>query len=129
MLFLILVECMNILDISLLSKIAEKYLNNNKFTHRTFYPFSSPGEALVRMKAICNSIMTKHLKSFLMDNIPQPSTIISYRVTSRLGHNIRKATGISVITGQIFDQVMRDLRVKIDKFIVGLEPRDLVWLN
>lgn len=35
-------------------KKADKYLSNNPFTLRAFYPFSSPGDALVQMKAICN---------------------------------------------------------------------------
>ena len=35
-------------------KIAEKYLNNNPFTLRAFYPFLSVGDALIQMKAICN---------------------------------------------------------------------------
>ncbi|XP_074331549.1 uncharacterized protein LOC141668538 isoform X4 [Apium graveolens] len=82
-------------------KIAEKYLNNNPFTLRAFYPFSSLRDALHQMKAICN--------------FANPT----------LGRNICVATGIFVIVGQIIDQVMRGLRAKIDKFIIDLEPGDL----
>ncbi|XP_074328713.1 uncharacterized protein LOC141666552 isoform X3 [Apium graveolens] len=106
-------------------KIAEKYLNNNPFTLRAFYPFSSPGDALHQMKAICNSNVTKELKTFLVDNIPQPRSDYQIAVANAmLGRNICLATGIFVIVGQIIDQVMRGLRAKIDKFI-DLEPGDL----
>ncbi|XP_074329617.1 uncharacterized protein LOC141667137 isoform X3 [Apium graveolens] len=106
-------------------KIAEKYLNNNPFTLRAFYPFSSLRDALRQMKAICNSNVTKELKSFLVDNIPQPRSDYQIAVANALlGRNICLATGIFVIVGQIIDQVMRGLRAKIDKFI-DLEPGDL----
>ncbi|XP_074329580.1 uncharacterized protein LOC141703661 isoform X3 [Apium graveolens] len=106
-------------------KIAEKYLNNNPFTLRAFYPFSSLRDALHQMKAICNSNVTKELKSFLVDNIPQPRSDYQIAVANALlGRNICLATGIFVIVGQIIDQVMRGLRAKIDKFI-DLEPGDL----
>ncbi|KAL8111682.1 uncharacterized protein LOC141666943 isoform X2 [Apium graveolens] len=107
-------------------KIAEKYLNNNPFTLRAFYPFSSLRDALHQMKAICNSNVTKELKSFLVDNIPQPRSDYQIAVANpTLGRNICLATGIFVIVGEIIDQVMRGLRAKIDKFIINLEPADL----
>ncbi|XP_074331547.1 uncharacterized protein LOC141668538 isoform X2 [Apium graveolens] len=113
-------------------KIAEKYLNNNPFTLRAFYPFSSLRDALHQMKAICNlcilfvANVTKELKSFLVDNIPQPRSDYQIAVANpTLGRNICVATGIFVIVGQIIDQVMRGLRAKIDKFIIDLEPGDL----
>ncbi|KAL8111679.1 hypothetical protein AgCh_019407 [Apium graveolens] len=106
-------------------KIAEKYLNNNPFTLRAFYPFSSLRDALHQMKAICNSNVTKELKSFIVDNIPQPRSDYQIAVANALlGRNICLATGIFVIVGQIIDQVMRGLRAKIDKFIIDLEKDD-----
>lgn len=78
------------------------------------------------MKAICSSNVTKELKSFLVDNIPQPRSDYLIAVANPLlGVNIYNATRIFAIAGQIFDQVMRGLRAKIDKFIVDLEPTDL----
>ncbi|KAK1379880.1 hypothetical protein POM88_026624 [Heracleum sosnowskyi] len=107
-------------------KISEKYLNSNPFTLRAFYPFSSPGDALVQMKAICKSIVTKELKNFLVHNIPEPSS--GYRIVVSnlsLARNIGFTVRRSAVGGQIYDHVMRGLRVKIDKLIVGLKPGDL----
>ncbi|XP_074328717.1 uncharacterized protein LOC141666553 isoform X2 [Apium graveolens] len=107
-------------------KIAEKYLIKNPFTLRAFYPFSSLYDSLHQMKAISNSNVTKELKSFLVDNIPQPRSDYQIAVANpTLGRHICLATGIFVIVGEIIDQVMRGLRAKIDKFIINLEPGDL----
>ena len=35
-------------------EVAEKYINSNPFILIAFYPFSSPADALIQMKAICN---------------------------------------------------------------------------
>ncbi|XP_017253132.1 uncharacterized protein LOC108223397 isoform X2 [Daucus carota subsp. sativus] len=107
-------------------KIAEKYLNNNPFTLRAFYRFPSPSDALVQMKAICNSTVTKELKRFVADNIPEPRSGYVLAVSNpTLVQTISFATRKNVIAGQIIDHVMRGLRVKIDKLIVGLEIGDL----
>ncbi|KAL8111671.1 uncharacterized protein LOC141666553 isoform X4 [Apium graveolens] len=106
-------------------KIAEKYLIKNPFTLRAFYPFSSLYDSLHQMKAISNSNVTKELKSFLVDNIPQPRSDYQIAVANpTLGRHICLATGIFVIVGEIIDQVMRGLRAKIDKFIINLEKDD-----
>ncbi|XP_063949128.1 uncharacterized protein LOC135146799 isoform X1 [Daucus carota subsp. sativus] len=107
-------------------KIAEKYLNNNPFTLRAFYPFLSVGDALIQMKAICNSTVTKELKNFVVDNIPE--RISDYWIAvanARLAQTIGLATGIPAIAGHIIDEVMRGLRVKFDKFITGLELENM----
>ncbi|XP_017252659.2 uncharacterized protein LOC108223098 isoform X2 [Daucus carota subsp. sativus] len=107
-------------------KIAEKYLNNNPFTLRAFYPFLSVGDALIQMKAICNSTVTKELKNFVVDNIPE--RISDYWIAvanARLAQTIGLATGIPAIAGHIIDEVMRGLWVKFDKFITGLELENM----
>ncbi|KAK1394785.1 hypothetical protein POM88_013841 [Heracleum sosnowskyi] len=108
-------------------KIAEEYLNTSPFTLRAFYPFSSPAHALLQMKSICNSTVTKELKSFILDNIQEHRSDYRIAVANHLlASRIFLATGISTIAGQIIDHVMRGLRVKIDqKFIIGLELGDL----
>ncbi|KAL6493345.1 hypothetical protein OROGR_033104 [Orobanche gracilis] len=110
-------------------EMAERYLNNNPFTLIAFYPFSSPADALVQMKAILNSTVTKELKSFLVNNLPKPIPgNLCYQLAvsdGLLAHNIINATKIAVVVGELISHVMRGLRVKIVKFIVGLKPQDL----
>ncbi|XP_017220386.1 putative rRNA 2'-O-methyltransferase fibrillarin 3 [Daucus carota subsp. sativus] len=107
-------------------RVAEKYINSNPFILIAFYRFSSPADALIQMKAICNSTVTKELKGFIVNSLSE--LISGYRLAisnALLAHNIYKATGKLIICGQVIQHVMRGLRVKFDKFIVGLELGDL----
>ncbi|KAL6537590.1 hypothetical protein OROMI_026124 [Orobanche minor] len=111
-------------------KMAEEYLDNDPFKLIAYYPFSSPGEAaLFQMKAILNSAVTKELKSFLVSKLPKriPGASLGYQLAvsdGLLAHNIFEATEINVISGALITQVIRGLRMKIDKLVVGLEaPR------
>ena len=66
--------------------------------------------------------VTKELKRFVADNIPEPRSGYVLAVSNpTLVQTISFATRKNVIAGQIIDHVMRGLRVKIDKLIVGLE--------
>ena len=66
--------------------------------------------------------VTKELKGFIVNSLSE--LISGYRLAisnALLAHNIYKATGKLIICGQVIQHVMRGLRVKFDKFIVGLE--------
>ncbi|KAL6580003.1 snoRNP complex protein nop56 [Orobanche minor] len=110
-------------------KIVDEFLNKDPFKLIAFYRFASPREALVQMKAILNSTVTKELKSFLVNNLPKRiyGRDLGYQLAvseGLLAHNIFEATMINVITGDLISRVMRGLREKIDQLIVGLKaPR------
>lgn len=57
-----------------------------------------------------------------MNNIPESRSGYRLAVSNAfLARNISSATGKLVIFGHVIEHVMRGLRVKINKFIVGLE--------
>ncbi|KAK1358838.1 hypothetical protein POM88_043312 [Heracleum sosnowskyi] len=110
----------------------EKYINcpDQTFTLKAFHPFLSTADALVQMIAISNSTVTPQLKSFLVDNLPKwihgkGSSCFVATSNPFLAHKITSTTGLATRCGEFSFNLMRGLRMKIDKFIDGLEPKDL----
>ncbi|KAL6554078.1 hypothetical protein OROMI_019751 [Orobanche minor] len=110
---------------------AEKYINcsDQTFTLEAFHLFSSTADALIEMNAISQSTVTEQLKSFLVRNLPKPiDGEPSYFVAvsdALLGDNITVATRMPNRCGIVLFNLMRGLRMKLDKFIGSLEPGDL----
>lgn len=105
---------------------AEKYTLSEPLMLEAFHPFLSIDDSLVEMNAISNSKVTEQLKSFLLKNLPKPGNSNDYVATwdPWLAHGIKKATGFLVCAGVRFENVMRALRMNIDK-LVGLHPGHL----
>ncbi|XP_017229281.2 uncharacterized protein LOC108204391 isoform X3 [Daucus carota subsp. sativus] len=112
--------------LSLHFKSYEEYINrpHQTFTLKAFHPFSSTAEALVQMNAISNSTLSQQLRNFLENDLPNPFDVQTrYYVSTMdidLGHNISNALRMSVECGRQNNDLMRSLRMNIEKFIDGL---------
>ncbi|KAL6568349.1 hypothetical protein OROHE_004033 [Orobanche hederae] len=110
---------------------AEKYIHRSAqiFTLKAFHRFLSTDDALVQMYAISNSIVTEQLQSFLLKNLPKPiDGKPCYFVAvfdPLMAHDMVVKTRMTLQTNIVFNNVMRGLRMNIEKLIGGSHPRDL----
>lgn len=111
----------------------EKYTNrfDEVFKLIAFYPFQSADEAGNQIDAIYNGVVTEQLKNFLVLNLPKPleggkpSFALGVADPFMVNQIVAKyKIAFACMSGIFYHDVMRGVRMHIDKIIDGMKPGD-----
>lgn len=109
----------------------EKYINRGDvFELIAYQPFESADDALVHLNAVCNETVYQQLIDFLVLHLPTPMEGGKHRYSLALfsggmARGILHNTKIASLTDLFHVDIIRGVRMHIDKFIKNMKPGDL----
>ncbi|KAK1364765.1 Mediator of RNA polymerase II transcription subunit 36a-like protein [Heracleum sosnowskyi] len=110
----------------------EKFINpgDEVFKLIAYQPFESADDALVHLNAVCNETLYQQLIDFLVLHLPTPMEGGKHCYSLALfsggmAHSILHNTKIASLADLFHVDIIRGVRMHIDKFIKDMKPGDL----